>query len=153
MNLFKKWFFKPKRKIYTTIKPVGAPTVDPQTGLLIESQPNEYAVAAFVTQVASEIITPSVEDTAHNICEKMSQAATDHEFNRIIVHPIQGELRREVLEILKNDAPSIGIDGHEKTSMYPMYEYLPANIVNDHDLDSKTIIFKYANIHQGIKPI
>lgn len=154
MNIFKKIIkaFKPKPKLRTDIKLEGAPWFNPITGEYSKGEMNSAARDA-ILQPRGEVIVPTPEDTPYTLCEKMSQAATDHEFERIIVYPIQGEFRWQVLEILKTDAPGIGIEGKETPVKYPMYEYMPANIMNDTDLDSKTIIFKYSNIHQGNRPI
>ena len=79
-------------------------------------------------------------NTAKDIASLISCAACDHEYPRVIVYPIEGVLRQQVLEILKDPI------------MYPMYEYKKANIVSDDNLDSRTIIYKYAYIHSN-KPI
>jgi hypothetical protein len=79
-----------------------------------------------------EIIEPLPTDTAEDLASLMSCAACDLEFPRVIVYPVEGQLRQDVINLLIN-----------QKHLYPMYEYLPANVITDNDLDSKSIIFKY----------
>lgn len=135
-------FGRRKRYLIKDIKPVGAPTYRPSEGL-VETPPDPEAYKAFVRE-RGEVITPLPSDSVEDICELMSQAATDREFERVIVYPIQGEKRRQVLELLESP---------EGKRRYPMFEYFPANIVNNDDLNAKSIIYKYREKSHYSKPI
>lgn len=131
-----------KRYIVKGIRPAGAPTYRPDEGL-VETGPDPDAYNALVRQ-RGEVITPLEESTAEEICELMSQAATDHEFERVIVYPIQGEKRKKILELLESE---------EGIIRYPMFEYRPANIIGNDSLDLQSIIFKYSGKSHFTKPI
>lgn len=122
-------------------RPLGAPTYSPlEGGMIVTEQPHPDYYSAMVRE-RGEVIKPLPEDTPEIIAELVSQAACDHEFRRVIVHPIKGVDRVRVLELLQND---------EK---YPMYEYREANIVNNDDLNSETIIYKYGGQSHFSKPV
>jgi hypothetical protein len=113
------------------VRPVGAPTFSHSDAQMIPTEGNQEVYEKLVRE-RKEVITPSSDDTAEDLASLMSQAACDREFPRVIVYPVEHERRVKVLEIL---------EGNKRD--FPMYEYLPANIVNNDDLDSKTIIYKF----------
>jgi hypothetical protein len=134
------------------IQPLGAPTwhrdEDPTENRIIISEPNPEAYEKLV-RVQGEVIEPLPTDTAEDIVSFMSCAACDHEYPRVIVYPIESELRTKVLELLKAKHIVI-VDGIEtEQTLYPMYEYLSANVVGDDNLNSKTIIYKYRKSHES----
>lgn len=131
-----------KKYVVKGIRPAGAPTYRPDEGL-VETSPDPEAYNALVRQ-RGEVFSPVPENTPEEICERMSQAATDHEFERVIVYPIQGEKRKAVLDLLESEEGKI---------RYPMFEYMSANIVNNDDLNSQSIIYKYSGRSHFTKPI
>jgi hypothetical protein len=131
-----------KKYIVKGIRPAGAPTYNPhERGMVASDGPHPDYYAAMVRE-RGEVIKPLPDDTPEAIAELMSQAACDHEFRRVIVYPVQGEVRRQVLELVKN-----------RPERYPMYEYAEANITNNDDLNSQTIIYKYAGQSHFTKPV
>lgn len=131
-----------KKYIIKGIRPAGAPTYNPyEGGMSVSDGPHPDYYAAMVRE-RGEVIKPLPDDSPELIAELISQAACDHEFRRVIVYPIQGEVRRRVLELVQN-----------KPERYPMYEYAEANIVNNDDLNSQTIIYKYAGQSHFTKPV
>ena len=161
MKKFKKLLHRIWHKFFGKKSPVGpliyisaagAPTYDPSEGRMIESQPNQDAYEKFV-RYQGEVIEPLPEDTAEEIASMMSCAACDHEFPRVIVYPISGELRQNVLKLLTTKK-IVEVNGiRNETPLYPMYEYFPANIVDNDSLDSQSIIYKYAGQTHECKPI
>ena len=141
MKLFRKLrrFFKHSKLIQVT--PVGAPTYDINEGRMVDSFANPDALEKMV-RVQGEVIAPADYDTPIDIAGMMSSAACDHEFPRVIIYPIDYDRRVKVLELLETDHIN-----------YPMYEYLPANVVGNDDLNSKTIIYKYGRKTHHVKPI
>lgn len=113
------------------VRPVGAPTFSHSDGQMIPSEGNQEIYEKLVRE-RKEVITPYTEDTAEELASLMSQAACDREFARVIVYPVEHDIRVQVLQILENNPRD-----------FPMYEYLPANIVANDDLNSKTIIYKF----------
>jgi hypothetical protein len=131
-----------KKYVVPGIKPAGAPTYNPlEGGMVVTEGPHPDYYNAMVRE-RGEVITPGLEDTEENIAELMSQAACDHEFPRVIVYPIQGEKRKKVMDLVRNDP-----------KRYPMFEYLEANIVGNDDLNYQSIIYKYAGRSHFTKPI
>jgi hypothetical protein len=131
-----------KKYIWKGITPQGAPTYDPRVGF-IETTPDPTAYEALV-RPRGEVYSPRDQDTPADICERMSQAATDHEFERVIVYPIEGDRRKAVLKLLESE---------EGQKLYPMFEYLPANIVGNDALNHQSIIYKYGGRSHFTKPI
>lgn len=113
------------------VRPVGAPTFSHSEAQMVSSDGNLDVYEKLVRE-RKEVITPWSEDTAEDLASLMSQAACDREFARVIVYPIEHDLRIQVLQILESNP-----------RVFPMYEYLPANIVANDDLNSKTIIYKF----------
>lgn len=144
-NWFKKIFWKvtksKKALIVRGIKPVGAPSYDPIEGRMVTEEQNPDAYMSFV-KPRGEVIEPVLGDTPESIAERISQAACDREFARIIVYPVVGPIRKEVLDLVSNDPKK-----------FPLYEYRSANIVNDDNLDARTIIYKHAGPSHASKPI
>ncbi len=132
-----------KRYIVRGIRPTGAPSYDPQACTLTSDTIN-YEVYDKLTRQRGEVIEPELGDTAESLASLMSQQACDHEYARVIVHPIVGPVRRDVLELLRNNP-----------TLYPMYEYREANIVNEDkkDLDSRSIIYKHGGRSHYTKPV
>ena len=122
-------------------RPLGAPTYNPLEGGMVTTETVHPDYLAAMLKPRGEVIVPLEETTPEEICELMSQAACDHEFLRVIVYPIEGDRRQKVMKIIKD------------TKTYPMYEYLEANITNNDDLDSKTIIYKYGGQSHVSKPV
>lgn len=151
----KRQFDSKKKLIRRGIHPVGVPTWNLYEGRIEKSDPNPDSFNAIIN-FRSEVIEPTPEDTIDTLCLKMSQAASNLEFPRVIVYPVGGELRKGIMEKmhaqeqLKISQESSGI--WNSPVQYPMYEYYPANITNDDDLDAKTIIYKYKKT-SDLKPI
>ncbi len=123
----------------------AAVTFDPRSGEILDMADSihpDYMTA--LTKPRGEVIEPGIGDSVEDICGLMSQAACDHEFARVIVYPIPGEIRKQVLNTLESSEGRI---------RYPMYEYRPANLVNNDDLDSRSIIYKYYKQSHVCKPI
>ena len=72
-----------------------------------------------------EVIAPMPLDTVEDIAGMASSAAADHEYERVIIYPINPEMRSKVLELIQNNK-----------QVYPMFEYSEANIVSNDDLNS-----------------
>lgn len=132
-----------KKYIRHGIKPIGAPCFDPYEGMMVTREPNEAAHTLFV-KPPSEVIEPGADDLVDDICSSMSQAACDREYPRVIVYPIESIKRTAILRKLASEKGKI---------LFPMYEYFPANITNDDDLDAKSIVFKYSGPSHYTKPI
>jgi len=132
LRLFSKLPFDPKDLIIVTPKGVATTVVDPEGNISLASEANTIAYEKMVRQ-QGEVIEPLLYETAEDIAVLISNAACDHEYPRIIVYPVDSEKRSKVLELIREN----------ENDLYPMYEYLPANVVNDDDLNSKTIIYKY----------
>lgn len=98
---------------------------------IVESEVNPLVYEGFV-KPRSEVITPTLEDTLETLAQRVSQAANDMEFPRVIVYPISGQMRIDLPKFIESDP-----------ERYPMYEYWPANIVSNNELDSTSIIYKY----------
>ena len=123
------------------INMAGVPTFDREEGRMIESQQNPDAYEKLV-RVQGEVIAPMPYETAEDIASLISCAACDHEYARVIVYPINPEMRKKVLELVEKDHIN-----------YPMYEYLSANIVANDDLNAKTIIYKHGGRSHYTKPV
>jgi len=124
--------FKTRKYILPDVgRPLGSPTFNSnEGGMVATEQPHPDYYNAMV-KPSGEVITPTSEQTAEEIASLISQAACDREFPRVIVYPITGERRKDVLRLLYNQ------------ERYPLYEYLEANIIGNDDLDLNSIIFKY----------
>lgn len=151
-NLFRKVKRVNPGKYLVKIKgTVPVPSFNPllakESGMgLIQSASNPEVETLLVRQNNEVIGIKDLDGTnftAEQICERMSQAAADIEFPRVIVYPISGELRKKVLDIM---------DTYEGKRKYPMFEYKNANITNNDDLNSRTILYKYVR-SEVYKPI
>jgi hypothetical protein len=133
-------FKQRKYLLHNVGKPLGAPTFSfLEGGMVTGEQPHPEYIAAMV-RLTGEVITPALEDTPESLASLVSQAACDHEYPRVIVYPISGKTRVEVMDLLQDAA------------RYPTYEYREANIVGNDDLDSQTIIYKHAKKSHVCKP-
>jgi hypothetical protein len=138
-----KWLIFKKKIKLVNVTPKGIKSFDPITGLtIVRDEVSPEALQGFFKD-RGEVIDPTTKESVQEICWLMSQAACDREFERVIVHPINGERRKEVLDTLQTEYGKIA---------YPMYDYWPANITNNNDLNSTTIIYKYKQSDRN-KPI
>lgn len=136
--------WREKRKVRKYLKkgitPAGAPTWDRESKTWSTSEAG--AAYSAIIRPRSEVIAPAPDDTAEILAGLISQAACDHEFPRVIVYPIGAPLKQCVLELLAANP-----------ERYPMFEYRPANIITNHDLDSNSIIYKYGGRTHFTKPV
>jgi len=100
------------------------------------SSPNSDAVM-MLERPRGEVIEPFPNDTVEDLASLMSCYACNHEYPRVIVYPINKEMRDKVVALLNEN----------KDNLYPMYEYFPASIISNEDLNSKTLIYKYRKSH------
>jgi hypothetical protein len=132
---------KTKRKLNYKIRPIAVASYDPRDGS-VESSPINYEVYNKLTRSTGEVIEPQLGDTAETIASYVSAAAVDHAYPRIIVYPIVGPVRREVVQLIMDNP-----------RLYPLFEYREANITNDDSLNSRTLIFKYGGQTHYSKPV
>jgi hypothetical protein len=147
MLKFLKNLFRKSKKLKLVRIRMNVPTWDPKQGEL-EVPVNSDAYEKLVRE-HKEVIEPVPTDTPETLASLMSQAACDREFPRVIVYPIDYEMRKKV-EALLNSTIEVTKDGvTTRVSPYPMYEYLPASIISNEELNSKTLIYKYKRSHNA----
>jgi hypothetical protein len=147
MIQFLKNLFHKSKKYKLLRLTLVAPTWDRQLNTIVEPEIN-YDVYESLVREHKEVIEPQPGDTPEILASLMSQAACDREFPRVIVYPIDYEMRKKVEDLLKITKKVSTKDASGKTitsinQIYPMYEYYPASIISNEELNSKTLIYKY----------
>jgi hypothetical protein len=152
MKLLKKLFRKIFNiKIYKIPKLIlRVPKWDRSEAMFIAPETSIALTDAYdrMVRLSKEVITPLPNDTPEDLASLMSQAACDREFARVIVYPIDYELRKKVEELLHSTKQVIVKDAQNNdvttiVNLYPMFEFLPASIISNEELNSKTLIYKY----------
>jgi hypothetical protein len=136
-------FTRKKKLKLVNITPVGLVTFAADGA---HQDPVDQDVISLVMKPKSELIDVYPTHTVEDICELISQHASDHDFLRIIAYPLESEFKEQILKALYSESGKL---------KYPLYEYELAEIISSgkEELKTKSLIFKYKDINNGRKPI